>query len=210
MDPVNYAFDRLVEQIHNDSPEPSLVFTTNSNTDSIGFLDLVVSLDSETNRINFSPNPQNHCNYLAYHSRHPRHVVRALPYGQLVRLFRNCSTPEAFLDAARSLGKMLKLRGYPGSLIRRSLFLCLDSQSGNSNSNSNTKKKTKRGNLAFCPGTKRLSIKRNSNRKPLFRLVHPYDGGSPKHWRLVKILLERILAEGKWQNCYLNCLFDPS
>ena len=141
MDPVNYAFDRLVEQIHNDSPEPSLVFTTNSNTDSIGFLDLVVSLDSETNRINFSPNPQNHCNYLAYHSRHPRHVVRALPYGQLVRLFRNCSTPEAFLDAARSLGKMLKLRGYPGSLIRRSLFLCLDSQSSNSNSNSNTKKK---------------------------------------------------------------------
>ena len=45
MDPVNYAFDRLVEKIHNDSPEPSLVFTTNSNTDSIGFLVDVMAVD---------------------------------------------------------------------------------------------------------------------------------------------------------------------
>lgn len=214
------AFERLLARVTQDSPHSgNLVFTTNQattqtdrssarsniTTSSIPFLDLNVNhlthQPTGFQEIRFCPKTNPKCNYLHYNSRHPRHVVRALPYGQLVRLFRNASSTEAFLRAARKLARVMKLSGYPRSLLRRSIVRVLD-RFGPKNPQ-NQKQKTSSSSIletdsVYNPETNRMHCVSHNNNKTgrgrLFRFVTHYDGGSQKHWRFVKKMLDGLLA----------------
>ena len=65
----------------------------------------------------FTQNPLTHKNYLSYSSCHPRHCKTGCPYGELLRIKRNCTRNDDFVkNSAKRLTDYAK-RGYPMNLL---------------------------------------------------------------------------------------------
>ena len=55
--------------------------------------------------------------YLHWSSSHPRHTLRGIPYGQMLRYRRNCTRDEDFTVATAQLLQRFQHRGYPAQVL---------------------------------------------------------------------------------------------
>jgi hypothetical protein len=98
----------------------SIKFTAQYGT-TIPYLDTTLSIvDGKlTTDLYVKPTDANMC--LPFHSCHPRHCTRSIPYSQCLRLRRICSEDHTFLKRAQELKEKLQKRGYPSKLIQDSI-----------------------------------------------------------------------------------------
>ncbi|XP_078533257.1 uncharacterized protein LOC144819159 [Lissotriton helveticus] len=90
--------------------DPYLKFTHCFNKQEVVFLDLVI-------RTHHKPTAKN--NLLEFSSFHPRPLRENLPYGQYLRLRRNCSDTNEYKIQANELTEKLKSRGYPTTILNK-------------------------------------------------------------------------------------------
>jgi hypothetical protein len=95
--------------------------------DRVEFLDVAIEIDSETKRIKTSPFQKATASpfYLHAESMHPKHTIDSLPYAQLIRLKRICSSEQTYLDAAGKLLDKFRARGYKMHVLNRAFFRAL-------------------------------------------------------------------------------------
>ena len=100
---------------------PTIKFTANYGVCSIPYLDVALSIvDNEIyTDIHIKPTDANMC--LPFHSCHPRHCARSIPFSQCLRIRRICSTDMAFMKRALELKERLLRRGYPISLLNMAI-----------------------------------------------------------------------------------------
>jgi len=95
--------------------------------DRVEFLDVTVEIDSQTQQIITSPFQKATASpvYLHAESMHPKHTIDSLPYAQLIRLKRICSSEQTYLDAAGKLLDKFRARGYKMHVLNRAFFRAL-------------------------------------------------------------------------------------
>ncbi|XP_069464765.1 uncharacterized protein [Ambystoma mexicanum] len=106
-------------------------FTMECSHTRINFLDLTIGHNQGRLTCNTFRKPTDHNTLLHFQSDHPKHIKENLPYGQFLRLRRNCTDLHDFYHDAELLSNRLIERGYPRKLVSRSLkrarFTCRDS-----------------------------------------------------------------------------------
>lgn len=85
----------------------------------IHFLDLTVKIEENMLYTPLYRKPLERNTLLGYTSNHPRNLRDNLPYGQFLRLCRNCSRRSDFFTESDSLLSRLIERGYPRSLLKK-------------------------------------------------------------------------------------------
>ena len=93
----------------------------------VEFLDVAIEIDAETKRIETFPFQKATASpfYLHARSMHPKHTIESLPYAQLIRLKRICSSQNTFVDAAVKLLDKFRARGYKMHILNRAFFRAL-------------------------------------------------------------------------------------
>lgn len=66
---------------------------------------------------------------LHWDSSHPLSLKRGIPYGQYLRIRRNCSTRQEFIKQSKDLRKRFLQKGYPDSVLRRAYRKALEKDS---------------------------------------------------------------------------------
>jgi hypothetical protein len=96
---------------------PTIKFTANYGTTNIPYLDVGLSINDNklTTDLHVKDTDANMC--LPFHSCHPRHCTRSIPYSQCLRIRRICSSDDTFRQRATELKEKLLKRGYPGKLL---------------------------------------------------------------------------------------------
>ncbi|XP_078506462.1 uncharacterized protein LOC144765749 [Lissotriton helveticus] len=97
-----------------------LKFTMETNKERIAFLDLSIYVTTAGLQSELYKKPMARNSLLLYESYHPKSLRQHLPYGQFLRVRRNCSNREDFEVHARNLCGQLRDRHFPNSLIKRS------------------------------------------------------------------------------------------
>ena len=101
------------------SLDPYLKFTQHVSVNELPFLDLLITIREgklET-RTFFKPTDKN--SLLKYESHHPKALRDNLPYGQFLRLRRNCSENAIYQTQSEDLMKKLKIKGYPSRMVKQ-------------------------------------------------------------------------------------------
>lgn len=95
-----------------------LTFTHSVSRQSINFLDVTIRLTQE-NKISTSlfKKPMNKHEYLHFHSDHPKHIFRSIPYSQGIRIIKICSNEEERRKELTAMVKKFRRRCYPTKLI---------------------------------------------------------------------------------------------
>ena len=91
------------------------------------FLDLLITINDRTSLIETAPfsKPSASPSYLHAKSMHPHHLIKSIPFAQLIRLRRNASNTENFLGPARKLLNRFASREYDRKALRRTLSAVL-------------------------------------------------------------------------------------
>lgn len=91
------------------------------------FLDLIISINQDTSLIETRPfaKPSASPSYLHARSMHPPHLIKSIPFAQLLRLRRNSSDIKFFMKPALKLIGRFFSRGYDKNLLRRALSAVL-------------------------------------------------------------------------------------
>ena len=86
---------------------PSIKFTANYGPCNIPYLDVNLSIDEHSivTDLHIKPTDANMC--LPFHSCHPRHCARSIPYSQCLRIRRICSSDETFTKRTLELKEKL-------------------------------------------------------------------------------------------------------
>jgi hypothetical protein len=96
----------------------SIKFTSEVSQTNLSFLDTMVHIDHQGQLFtDLYCKPTDAHNYLLYHSAHPSHLTKSLPYSQLLRVRRICSRIEDYDKNASMIGQHFLRRGYPEELI---------------------------------------------------------------------------------------------
>jgi hypothetical protein len=95
----------------------SIKFTSNYGRTNIPYLDVSISIVDGKLTTDVHTKPTDAHMYLPFHSCHPRHCLRGIPYGQCIRLRRICSEDDVFQHRTQELKERLVKRGYPPALI---------------------------------------------------------------------------------------------
>ena len=98
--------------------DPYLRFTHHISDQEIPFLDLLITINDGKLCTKTFSKPTDRNSLLRFDSHHPKSLRQNLPYGQFLRLRRNCSEVEQFSQQAQSLSGKLDLKGYPTRTIR--------------------------------------------------------------------------------------------
>lgn len=100
--------------------DPNLRFTHTCNSKEVIFLDLVITKEAGklTTKTHQKPTAKN--NLLNFTSFHPRPLEENLPYGQYLRLRRNCSAVADFKRQSEDLTTKLKNRDYSANILTKS------------------------------------------------------------------------------------------
>ncbi|XP_060067078.1 uncharacterized protein LOC132547325 [Ylistrum balloti] len=98
---------------------PKIKFTHEVSSTQINFLDTTVikEMDGTLQTTLFTKPTDAHL-YLHYRSCHPRQQIRNIPFGQLLRVHRICSTLDEFDKHSRTMCDNFRLRGYPRDLLK--------------------------------------------------------------------------------------------
>ena len=102
---------------------PSIQFTYNFGRKNIAYLDVSISISNEgliTTDLHVKPTDA--AMILPFHSCHPRHCTRSIPYSQCLRLRRICSEESFFRARCEELKDKLTKRGYPSRLLEAAVL----------------------------------------------------------------------------------------
>jgi peptide-methionine (R)-S-oxide reductase len=101
----------------------SIKFTSEISDSQINFLDTTVHIDMERKLYtDLYCKPTDAHNYLLYSSAHPKHLLKSLPYSQLLRIRRICSRIEDFDKNALEIGQHFLRREYPEEIILNAII----------------------------------------------------------------------------------------
>ncbi|XP_064641362.1 uncharacterized protein LOC135496144 [Lineus longissimus] len=108
---------------HLNDCHPTIKFTAEISSQSVNFLDTVVSINEDRNIItSLYCKPTDAHNYLLFSSAHPRHCLKSTPYSQFLRIRRICSLDTDFEENAVMIGRHFMRRGYPAPLVETALI----------------------------------------------------------------------------------------
>ena len=113
------ALDAFVSYLNN--CHPSIKFTVTKSTLQVDFLDLTVKKTKDGISTELFIKPTSSLAYLHRTSCHPRHVFTSLPYGEFLRVRRNCSEDSTFDQYADRLKQAFCTRGYDPQEIQTAL-----------------------------------------------------------------------------------------
>lgn len=115
---------RLLESISNDH----ITYSQNKLGKSTEFLDVLITINPETGLIETAPfsKPSASPTYLHADSMHPRHLIKSIPFAQLLRLRRNSSDIKHFSQPASKLITRFLARGYKKAHLLRALAATLN------------------------------------------------------------------------------------
>ena len=81
------------------------------------FFDLLISIDDGKLRTKTFSKVTDRNSLLRFESHHPKSLRNNLPYGQFLRIRRNCSEVEDYHQQAVSLSQKLSRKGYPSRIL---------------------------------------------------------------------------------------------
>lgn len=112
--------DETLKSITNDS----ISYSSNKLDTKTEFLDVTISINQKTFLIETAPfsKPTASPSYLHAHSMHPPHLIKSIPFAQLLRLKRNSSNVELFMVPALKMITRFLTRGYKKGLLQRTLL----------------------------------------------------------------------------------------
>lgn len=97
----------------------NIVLTAHISNVQIEFLDLTLKLTDERIVTSLHRKPTATNSLLQFKSFHPEHLKRGIPYGQYIRLRRNCTEFADYKKHADDLTSRFLARGYPRKLLIR-------------------------------------------------------------------------------------------
>ncbi len=102
------------------SSHPTIKFTAEMSTEQVTFLDTRVKVDPETNEIytELYTKDTDTQNYLLYNSSHPKHCKTGGPYGEFLRIRRNCHKLTDYDKHSENRVQDYLRRGYPLELLK--------------------------------------------------------------------------------------------
>lgn len=105
---------------HLSNYHPSIKFTSAISEETVPFLDLAVSIQPDTRSLTTSIyyKPTDAHNYLLHSSSHPPKCKDSIPYSQLLRLRRICSSEEDFKSNSQTMAEYFAERDYPETTIQ--------------------------------------------------------------------------------------------
>ena len=103
-----------------------LRFTSHISHEELPFLDLMISIDEGTLNTRTYNKPTDRNSLLNFESFHPRALKSNLPYGQFLRLRRNCNNVCQYREESTHLQSKLKNKGYPKKMIKTSMKRALN------------------------------------------------------------------------------------
>lgn len=95
----------------------TIKFTMNHSTDSVSFLDVLISLKNGYLQTDLFSKPTDTHAYLHSTSCHPRHMVKNIPYAQFLRLRRLCSDSNIFHSRCEEMEQNFIKRGYKREVL---------------------------------------------------------------------------------------------
>ena len=106
---------QFFEKLNDNQKNIKLTYTLSNTT--IQFLDLEITIDNQQlkTRTHFKPVQRN--SYIPVDSCHHDPWLINIPKGQMLRIRRNCSDPEVFLDQAKTIGIFFIDKGYNKDFI---------------------------------------------------------------------------------------------
>ena len=105
---------------HLNSFHESIKYTLEYSFEKVVFLDTWVKKLKDILIVELYTKPTDTHNYLHFTSSHPKHTKRAGPYGQFLRIRRNCTLQSDYIKHSLNMKKHYLLRGYPEQLIEDS------------------------------------------------------------------------------------------
>ncbi len=90
-----------------------LTFTTSYSFSELNFLDVNISLCENEISTSIYKKPMSKNMYLSFYSNHPKHLLRALPYSQAIRIKRICSDENKCRTEIVEMFERFLDRGYP-------------------------------------------------------------------------------------------------
>ena len=105
----------------------SIKFTMEYSDKQIVFLDTIVKKSTKNNRliVELYTKPTDTHNYLHFQSYHPSHTKRGGPYGQFLRVRRNCTLDSDYEKHSSYIKDKYIQRGYPVDLVENSRLKAL-------------------------------------------------------------------------------------
>lgn len=94
-----------------------LTFTTSYSFTEINFLDVNISLNENIISTSVYKKPMSKNMYLSVYSNHPKHLLRALPYSQAIRIKRICSDDDKCKNEIAEMFDRFMDRGYPKTYL---------------------------------------------------------------------------------------------
>ena len=113
------ALDAFTE--HLNTSHPNIRFTRTHSTTHVEFLDTTVRITNHKLTPELYIKPTSSLSYLHRDSCHPRHVFESLPYGEFLRVRRNCSEEATFDSYALRIKQAFITRGYDETVLQTDL-----------------------------------------------------------------------------------------
>ncbi|KAL8581298.1 hypothetical protein ACOMHN_028324 [Nucella lapillus] len=98
---------------------PTIKFTMNHSTNSLPFLDVLISLKNGYLHTDLSSKPTDTHAYLHNTSCHPQHLVNNIPYAQFLRIRRLCSDTATFHSQCDEMETNFIKRGYKPETVNK-------------------------------------------------------------------------------------------
>ena len=149
-----------------------ITYESSSQTNMAEFLDLktIINKHNEIETELYSK-PTSTPFFLHAKSSHPLHTIASIPYAQLLRIRRNTSKPEVFIEKAKSMMKDFGLRGYSPRIIKAAFLKIMA---------------TSRESL-FEPSK---AAKKHGNISSALKMIQPYS--TYYNWRFLNRKLRKI------------------
>lgn len=100
---------------------PDIKFTMTKSRSTLTFLDVEVFEENQRLTTTLHRKSTDRNTILHYQSSHPNNLKNNLPYGQLLRIRRNCARKEDFMAHALMFCDQLRDRGYPRKLLKHAV-----------------------------------------------------------------------------------------
>lgn len=130
----------------------------------IDFLDTTIYKSNDRLKSTLFTKPTDTHSYLHFNSHHPQRCKEGGPFGQLIRVRRNCTEDEDFFREASSILNHFKRRGYPSDLLSKAW------DRAKTLTRSDTLKKQTKGDSQRIP----LVLTYHEHLPPVVKLVHHF------------------------------------
>ena len=120
---INWPQRHLLKQIERWNQMDENIKLNSHISHSISFLDLCIENQNGSLVTKVHHKPSYEPYYLPFHSVHPMHMKKNIPFGMLLRAVRYCSSFNLFIQERESLRMALLLNKYPEVLIQKQFEL---------------------------------------------------------------------------------------